>query len=378
MHITSLGIPRGYARNAGTVSRSGGIRCTGSNRYGTEVVPSSVYEVQLFDQAQESCRDRLEGMFSAPLAIPTARWGDVVAPFQAPSPAPLSEPSALDVIWEVSKVGYPPGWPIKVVAQLQGNVPDPNQDVSDLDRSFCADAVSGNAYPFPGPVACPCTDAADIRADLNGDGRIDAADDALEATTALYFVVNSDDDNGNGREDYLDDGPVENEDDLVEVRLLAKCPPLDPATAWWSISWTEPDPPNPALNVWPTPDKSNGSGGAGTPITNGLPYASWPPPASLWLEAVHSYDNIEITLTITDNSVGSGLAVDGTEPTKSTTLTVASPCTPTEANAQNVVYWNRKHMLPNDSIVDDITGVSATINFRPVKLWFFREFRELL
>jgi hypothetical protein len=76
----------------------------------------------------------------------------------------------------------------------------------------------------------------------HGDGRIDAADNALEATTALYFVVNSDDDNGNGIEDYLDDGPVENEDDLVEIRLLAKCPPLDPATAWWSISWIEPDP----------------------------------------------------------------------------------------------------------------------------------------
>jgi hypothetical protein len=82
----------------------------------------------------------------------------------------------------------------------------------------------------PGPGLCPCIDEADIRADLNGDGCIDADDNALEATTALHFVVNSDDDSGNGLEDYLDDGPVENEDDLVEIRLSAKCPALDPAT----------------------------------------------------------------------------------------------------------------------------------------------------
>ena len=178
----------------------------------------------------------------------------------------------------------------------------------------------------PGPGFCPCIDEADIRADLNGDGCIDPADNALEDTTVLYFVVNSDDDNGNGLEDYLDDGAVANEDDLVEIRLSARCPPLDPATSWWSISWTEPDPPNPVLKVWPTPDKSDGHGGAGTPLPNGIPIVSWPPPGSVWLEALHTFDELDITLTITDNTFGGSVAGQS-QPTKSTTITAKGPCT---------------------------------------------------
>ena len=299
---------------------------------GAEVVPSSVYEVQLFDQAQERCGDQLEGMFSAPLTIPTGRWGDVVALFQAPSPAPLSQPSLVDIVAVGSKFSYPPGWPIKVVAQLQGNVPDPNQGISELDISLCTDAVSGNAYPFPGPVACPCSDAADIRADLNGDGRIDAADDALEATTALYFVVNS--------------------DDLAEVTLSSKCPPVNRSTAWWSISWGD-SPTDPALKVWLTADKSDGQGGAGTPITNGFHYISWPPPPSVWLEAVHSYNNIQITLTITDNTVP-GAVVSQAQTTKTATLVTAAPCTRGRPR-----FW----IIAKKS--GSITGASAAIPTRP-------------
>jgi hypothetical protein len=218
---------------------------------GAEVVPSSIHEVQLFDQAQENCGDRLEGMFSAPLTIPTARWGDVVAPFQAPSPVPLSEPSALDITAEVSKVGYPPGWPIKVVAQLQGNVPDPNNDIRELDKSLCADAVNGFQYPFSGPVICPCT--ANIRMDSDNDGDIDYQDELVEnVSPGAIIYVNDDDDNFDGVRD-LNELPVTDENDLAEIQLPQDCYPVNPATAWWSISWT---PNNPSIAVWLAPDKS--------------------------------------------------------------------------------------------------------------------------
>jgi hypothetical protein len=231
------------------------------------------------------------------------------------------------------------------------------------DISAAVASFQGKAYPWvalwlanpytAGPAWCACSDEAKLSADINGDGYIDAADDALAATTPVYFVVNSDDDNGNDQEDYLDDGPAFFEDDLVELRLSAKCPPLDLATAWWSLSWVEPDPQNPALKVWTSYDKSDGWFGPGTPIANGEPNLSWPPLPSVWLEGVRSFDVIQVTLTVIDNSSPTVVAGPGVGVTFAR-IYAAAPCTPAPSPGER--FW-----LGATKSGTNITGASAYI-----------------
>jgi hypothetical protein len=239
---------------------------------GAEIVPSSIYEVQLFDQAQESCGDQLEGMFSAPLTIPTARWGDVVAPFQAPSPC-------LDVADSRLAVGL--------------------LDVERHPRIVNCRPDMG-AYEFAAEFgSCDPT----IRVDSNNDGVINAADDLVaNVSPGVIIYVNDDDDNFDDVPD-LNEHPVADENDLAEVRLCADCYPLNPATAWWSISWTQPT----SMAVWLAPDKSLG------PIANGA-HQPWPPPASAWVEALSpsaaatvadsAVNGFDITFQVSDNGLG--------------------------------------------------------------------------
>jgi len=341
---------------------------------GDAVVPSSQYEVQTLPSESAACGDLLERMLSEPLVLTTGRWGDIANPFNPPSPDP--QPDTSDISALVDKFKSSLGAPIKARALLADNNVEIASDFNFTHISMCVDAFKGLPYPYKpgkcggdaakscvtaadcasqsvaGPCwSCPCIDEANISADINGDGYIDATDEALEETTPLYFVVNSDDDNGNGIEDYLDDGPAFFEDDLVELRLSAKCPPLDLGNAWWEIRWDEPDPNNPALKVWTSYDKSNGQGGPGTPIANGEPNFSWPPPRSVWLEALHSSGETQLTLTITDNTVSPTAAAQGT---KTSTLTVTAPCTP--APSPGYRYW-----IGAVESANNITGVSANI-----------------
>jgi hypothetical protein len=118
---------------------------------GAEVLPSSQYAAQFVDIG---CVDLDEDCFSDPAVINTPRWGDVSAPFQGPGP-PLTQPNGIDVTNLVNAFRHVTGAPLKAVAQLQPNVPDPNADVNALDITNGVDAFRGFAYPFSGPCACP-------------------------------------------------------------------------------------------------------------------------------------------------------------------------------------------------------------------------------
>lgn len=123
---------------------------------GAEIVPSSIYDVHSFAAGcagmEETCID-----FSVPLRLATARSGDVEAPFQAPPPASLSQPNAIDVAQLVNKIKNVPGALSKARAQLQTNLPELNADVNTLDLVAVVDALKFVAYAFPGPCSCPST-----------------------------------------------------------------------------------------------------------------------------------------------------------------------------------------------------------------------------
>ena len=112
---------------------------------GTEIVPSSVYDVQAFDI---SCQGN-EGICTAvscATQIKTSRWGDVETPYNPPSPT--TQPDVGDIAALVNKFRSAPGAPIKARAKLQPAVPDMSTDVDFRDISSCVDAFRGLGYPF--------------------------------------------------------------------------------------------------------------------------------------------------------------------------------------------------------------------------------------
>ncbi|MBI1825320.1 MAG: transposase [Planctomycetes bacterium] len=118
---------------------------------GVEVVPSSVYLVQSIPDGADIAD---EAAYSTPLAIPTARWGDVVDPFQLPSAA-LTQPNVLDVAAIVDKFKDLPTAINKARAQLQPASPDPTRPVDIRDIADTVDAFKAFAYPFTIPPSCP-------------------------------------------------------------------------------------------------------------------------------------------------------------------------------------------------------------------------------
>jgi len=267
---------------------------------GNEIVPSSTYQVQVFED--EECPDVLEGMFSAPLTITTARWGDVRTPFQDPEPSSPPQPNAQDLTSGVDSVKEVPGALGLVRAKLQpGDMKvDDQLKVTVLDLQNLVDAVKSFQYPYKtGPAApkhCPCS--ANIRTDSNNDGVIDGNDEDVEnISPGVIIYVNDDDDNFNDILD-LDEQPVTGEDDLAEIQLPVDCYPADPSTAWWAISWLNPT--IPSIQVWTASDKSTPVGG---PIGNGTTGVTnpWPPPASVWIESVATFEDLDITFTVSDD-----------------------------------------------------------------------------
>ncbi len=118
---------------------------------GAEVVPSSTYTVELLD---EGCDETDALMYSEPLVVTTARWGDVGLPFQDPA-AELTQPNVFDVTQFVDAVKLLPAAPSKPQAQLRPSVPDPGLNASVFEITLAVDAVKGSAYPFDAPAACP-------------------------------------------------------------------------------------------------------------------------------------------------------------------------------------------------------------------------------
>ncbi len=117
---------------------------------GPEIVPSSVYDVQWIT---DGCFEDSETSFSAPLSIPTTRWGDVEVLFNPPSAT--AQPDVGDISALVNKFRSVPGAITKARGLLSGNIPDPGLDLNFTHISACVDAFRGKGYPHPGPASCP-------------------------------------------------------------------------------------------------------------------------------------------------------------------------------------------------------------------------------
>lgn len=119
--------------------------------YGSEIVPSSEYEVQML---HEHCIDLSdESSYSGILTIPTAKWSDVIEPFYSDT-EPTDQPDINDVFAEVGKfLGVLK--PIKSRSQLQPNIPNPAKNISIDSVLRSVNAWLGSSYPFSGPVSCP-------------------------------------------------------------------------------------------------------------------------------------------------------------------------------------------------------------------------------
>lgn len=119
--------------------------------YGTEIVPSSVYEIQAIS---EYCSRGNEGNYSTPLSVATGRWGDVVAPFQPPHPAPLNQPNVSDIAAVVDRFKDLPGSVMRPVSSFQPALLDPQGPVNIRDIAAVVDAFRGYGYLFAGPAPC--------------------------------------------------------------------------------------------------------------------------------------------------------------------------------------------------------------------------------
>lgn len=117
---------------------------------GRDVVPSSSYDV---DVIFEGCDIGIAANYSPILTLLTARWGDVNAPFQAPSPAGLNQPNIADCAKIIDKFKGITGALSVSQTDLQPSLPDNIPNISDVASSI--DAFKGLAYPFSGPFPCP-------------------------------------------------------------------------------------------------------------------------------------------------------------------------------------------------------------------------------
>jgi hypothetical protein len=120
---------------------------------GAEVVPSSAYDVQ---QWAASClgNEAACSVVSTALRLSTARWGDVVAPFQGLTD-PLTQPNISDVAAVVDTFKGVAAAPTKARAQMQPNVPNPSAPINIVDVANTVDAFKNFAYPYSGPNPCP-------------------------------------------------------------------------------------------------------------------------------------------------------------------------------------------------------------------------------
>lgn len=122
---------------------------------GTEVIPSSMYLVQSLAFTCEGDHENCTAV-STSRTLRTARWGDVVAPFQNPSPAALSQPDIVDVTAVIDKFRGVPTASITARTDLGPDLP--NRAVNIADVANCVDAFKGFAYLYNGILDCPGED----------------------------------------------------------------------------------------------------------------------------------------------------------------------------------------------------------------------------
>lgn len=140
---------------------------------GAEIVPSSTYRVETYLKSSCYGEEDTCAEISCAVEFTTARWGDVVAPFNPPESS--TQPDSLDVVAMLDKFRNQPNTPSGSVAHLQPNLPMFVQAVGAMDIVATVDAFRGLAYPFSGPCACPsevncgataCTSAGDCAGGL--------------------------------------------------------------------------------------------------------------------------------------------------------------------------------------------------------------------
>ena len=114
---------------------------------GQSIVPSSVYDVQILSATCQGNEDACTAV-SAPLTIRTQRWGDLIAPFQGPSPAQLTQPNIADCGAAIDKFKGLTAPSIPTVSRADINPAVPNRTVNISDCGSTIDAFRGFAYPF--------------------------------------------------------------------------------------------------------------------------------------------------------------------------------------------------------------------------------------
>jgi hypothetical protein len=124
------------------------------NVIGAEIVPSSIYEVEVYSYACKGEEDACIAV-SDPVIMTTRRAGDITTPFQGGPP--LTQPNAIDVTNAVNKFRNLAGSPPKVISQVQPNFPDPNSDINAIDIVTVVDNQRGFGYTYSGPCTCPST-----------------------------------------------------------------------------------------------------------------------------------------------------------------------------------------------------------------------------
>jgi hypothetical protein len=117
--------------------------------FGAEVVPSSVYEVQVIS---EGCPIDSAFTYSAGMQVVTGRWGDIETPFHPP--ATSQQPDLGDISAMVNKFRSAAGAPIKARSAISGLIPDLSSDLDFGHISACVVAFRGAGYPYPPPANC--------------------------------------------------------------------------------------------------------------------------------------------------------------------------------------------------------------------------------
>ncbi len=119
--------------------------------YGPDVVPSATYDVQVL---HDTCDENDESLFSAPLTVSTAKWGDIVGLLGCPHPsAPEGMVLIVDVTAVADKFSSKACSVIKARADVEPELLDMLINITDMMEVVAA--FQSVPYPFSDPQACP-------------------------------------------------------------------------------------------------------------------------------------------------------------------------------------------------------------------------------
>ena len=119
-----------------------------------DVATGSVYDIQAVDC---TCDKTDPNNYSAPLPVPTAKWGDTVGLTIAG--CPNSDPNGglivliLDCVAIVNKFSNLPCAPLKSRVDIDPS--DTNLKIDFSDVVECLGAFGGGGFPYSAPVGCP-------------------------------------------------------------------------------------------------------------------------------------------------------------------------------------------------------------------------------